>query len=341
MQKVKVGIVGLGRLGSCHAKNIAFKISNATLTAACTVRKSECEFAKAELELSDCYEDFETMVNEADIDAVAVVSSSNFHNEHIRIALEAGKHVFTDKPLGLTMEECLESKEVVEKHKDKVFMIGFMRRYDPTYAYAKQKIMDGAIGKPFAIRCTSIDPEATIEGAISYGMTSGGIFLDMTVHDIDLARWFLEDEPETVYTIGGAYMHEEFGKMKDADNACAVMKFKRGGIATFYSGRDALHGYHIETEITGPKGRIRIGGVPQKNLAMMFNEHGAVQECVSYFPERFDEAYLLEMQEFIDCVQNRSKPGVGVIDGVENTRIAYAMRDAYWTGDVTNISKFQ
>ncbi len=340
MNKVKVGIVGLGRLGSCHAKNIAYKISNAELIAACSVRENELEFAKSELKLNDCYDDFEKMVRNADIEAVAIVSSSNFHNEHIQIALDANKHVFTDKPLGLTMEECIKSQEAVNKHKDQVFMIGFMRRYDPSYAYAKQKIMNGDIGKPFAVRCTSIDPESTVEGAIVYGMTSGGLFLDMTTHDIDLARWFLEDEPQSVYTVGGAYMHKEFEKMRDADNAFAIMKFINGGIATFYSGRDALHGYHIETEIIGPKGTIRIGAVPQKNLAMVFNEQGAVQECVSYFPERFAEAYLNEMQEFIDCIQKGNQPGVGVKDGVECTRIAYAMTKAYRTGTVQLISDF-
>ncbi len=337
MEKVKVGIVGLGRLGSCHAKNIAFKIANATLVAACSVRSEEREFAKRELDVSECYDDFKEMVTKADIDAVVIVSSSNFHNEHIRIAMEAGKHVFTDKPLGLNMEECLDSQELINKHNDQIFMIGYMRRYDPTYMYVKKKIQEGAIGKPFAVRCTSIDPEDTIDGAIAYAETSGGLFRDMTVHDIDLARWFLEDEPETVYTVGGAYVHKEFEKMNDADNACAIMKFKNGGFASFYSGRDALHGYHIETEIIGPKGMFRIGAVPQKNLSMIFNENGAVQECVSYFPERFAEAYLNEMQEFIDCVQNGRTPGVGAVDGVEGMRVAYAMTKAFKTGHVEKI----
>lgn len=337
MRKIKMGIAGIGRLGKTHAHNLAFKIPNAELVAACSIVESELDYARSELNIQQCYGDFQAMVREADIEAVAIISSSGEHCWQIEAALAAGLHVYTEKPLGITIEQCLNAKQAVDNHPDRIFMIGFQRRYDPSYAYARQKIAEGLIGTPYLVRATSIDPEKTIDIAIKYGATSGGIFLDMTIHDIDLARWYLESEPIEIYTIGGCYLHEEFAGYRDADNACTLMKFKNGTMATFYSGRDALHGYHVEMEIVGTRGTLRIGTVPQKNLVMVFNEHGAVTECVPYFPERFAEAYLLEMQEFIDCIEQNRKPGVTVDDGLKNTQIAHAATRSFRTGQVVRL----
>ena len=334
MRKIKVGIAGIGRLGKTHAHNLAYRIPNAELAAACSIVESELDYARAELNIKQCYGDFNAMVKEADIEAVAIVSSSGEHCWQIEAALAAGLHVYTEKPLGITIEQCLNAKSVVDAHPDKIFMIGFQRRYDPSYAYAKQKIDEGLIGKPYYVRATSIDPEKSIEVAIKYGATGGGIFLDMAIHDIDLARWYLGSEPEEIHAIGGCFLHEEFAQYRDADNACTLIKFKNGAMATLYSGRDGMHGYHVEMEIAGTKGTLRIGAVPQKNLVMAFNEHGAVTECVPYFPERFAEAYLLEMQAFIDCIEQDRKPGVTVDDGLKNTQIAAAATQSFRTGQV-------
>ncbi|MCG8485211.1 MAG: inositol 2-dehydrogenase [Clostridia bacterium] len=329
MEKVKVGIVGLGRLGIEHAKNLAFNIPNAELIAVCSVVEKEVNELVKDWNIPYGYTDYNEMIQNKELDAVAVLSPSPYHVEHITAALEQGLHVFVDKPLGVTIEECKTAESAVEAHSDKVFMIGFMRRYDPSYAHAKNLIKQGKIGTPFLIRCSSIDPEHTIKDAIRFGATSGGLFIDMTVHDIDLARWFLEQEVDQIYAIGGSYAHKEFEAYGDGDNVCALMKFKNNSMAMFHSGRNAAHGYHVETEIVGTKGTLRIAAEPKKNLCTIFDDTGVVNECSQNFQERFAEAYRLEMQEFIDCIVEGRKPEISVYDGTKNTEVAFAATKAF------------
>ncbi len=337
MKKIKVGIAGLGRLGKVHANNIAYKIPNAELTAACSIVPEELEFAKAQLGVSDVYTDFREMLEKADIDAVAIVTTSSEHCWQIEAALDAGKHVFTDKPLGVDVEQCRQAERAVERHPELTFMLGFMRRYDRSYAYAKEKIDAGAIGKPYMVKATGIDPEALVEGAIKFAPTSGGIFLDMAIHDIDLMRWFLGCEATEVYAQGCTFKHPEFREANDDETAVACYKFENGALGFVHVGRTAPHGYHVETEIIGTEGSIRISAVPEKNQAMLYNHTGAVTECVGSFPERFDEAYLLEMQEFIDCVCAGKQPCVSVYDGTKSTAIGYATTEAWKTGAIVKI----
>jgi myo-inositol 2-dehydrogenase/D-chiro-inositol 1-dehydrogenase len=191
MEKVKIGVAGLGRLGKIHARNLAFKIPGAELTAACSLLESELAYAKNELNVQDCYTNYDEMLAKADIQAVAIVTSSGEHCKQLAAALDAGKHVFCEKPLGITVDECFAAEKAVEKHPEKVFLLGFMRRFDPSYVYAKAKIEDGAIGEPYLVKATGVDPLKYIEGALKFAKTSGGLFIDMAIHDIDLMRWFL------------------------------------------------------------------------------------------------------------------------------------------------------
>lgn len=337
MNKIKVGIAGLGRLGKVHAKNLAFKIPNAELTAACSIMPQELEYAKQELGVTDVYTDFREMVEKADIDAVAIVTTSSEHCWQIEAALDAGKHVFTDKPLGVDVAQCKIAEAAVERHPDKVFFIGFMRRYDPSYAYAKKKIEAGEIGTPYLVKATGIDPEALAEGSIKFAATSGGIFIDMAVHDIDLIRWFLGSEPIQVHAMGTTFKHPEFQEVGDDETGVATYQCENGAIGIVHVGRTAPHGYHVETEIVGTEGSIRISPVPEKNLAVLYNSNGVVQECVESFPVRFAESYLLEMQEFIDCIQENRKPGVTVYDGTKSTDIAFKTTESWKTGKIVTI----
>ncbi|MBQ3104306.1 MAG: Gfo/Idh/MocA family oxidoreductase [Lachnospiraceae bacterium] len=324
MNTVKVGIAGLGRLGRVHAGNLAFRIPGAKLTAACSIVPEELLYAQKELGVQEVYSDFDTMLAEADIDAVAIVTTSGLHCSQIESALKAGKHVFTEKPLGVDPEECRIAEKAVEAHPDKVFFLGFMRRYDPSYRYAKEQIEKGVIGKPYLVKATGIDPEALVEGSIKFAPTSGGIYIDMASHDVDLMRWFLGSEAVEVYALGTTFKHPEFTECGDNETGCAIYQFANGAIGQLHVGRTAPHGYHIETEIVGTEGTLRISPVPEKNLAMIYNKHGAVTECVSGFPERFAEAYRLEMQEFIDCIREGRKPDITVYDGTRATEITFA-----------------
>ena len=244
---IKIGAIGLGRLGYQHAYNIAYKIPGAELTALCDMNEIKLNETAKEWNVPYTYTRFEDMIKNESLDAVVITSPSALHTKQISQALDAGLHVFSEKPLGTTVEECKIAEAAVEKHPDKVFMLGFMRRYDPSYAYAKQKIDEGMIGKPILFRSYSQDPESAIEGAIAYAGHSGGEFLDMSVHDIDLACWMLNSTPKSIFAIGGCYAHPEFGLYNDGDNVSALMHFKKEAMVFLFASRTAPHGYNGET----------------------------------------------------------------------------------------------
>jgi myo-inositol 2-dehydrogenase/D-chiro-inositol 1-dehydrogenase len=329
MNKIRIGSVGLGRLGIRHAENIAGRIQNAELTALCDVDKAKLEENAGRLGVKHRFTSFDEMLHCGDVDAVVLVSPSAQHTKQIAAALAAGKHVFSEKPLGVTVGECKEAERAVEAHPNLVFMLGFMRRFDESYRYAHDKVAAGEIGKPVLFRSYSQDPEKFIDGAIAFAPHSGGQFLDMAVHDIDLARWFTGSEPESVYAIGGCYAHPEFARYQDGDKVSCLMKFKNDAMVFLFAGRTAPHGYNVETEIIGTKGILRIASVPQKNLVEVLDGHGVRKECSENFLERFDTAYVNEVQEFVNCVITGRKPAVTVYDGTRVSEIAYTCKSAF------------
>lgn len=338
MEKIKFGIVGLGRLGIQHAENIAFGIPETELLAVCSLDEAALAKVKNEWNIKYLYEDYDDMIKNRELDAIFICSPSGLHCEQIEKALKKGFHVFSEKPLGITLEECTKVEKVVEKYaENQVFMLGFMRRFDPSYKYAKDMIEAGKIGKPFLFRGYSQDSENCIGGAIAYAGHSGGEFIDMSVHDIDLARWFLNSEPKEVWAIGGCYKHQEFKKYDDGDNVSALMKFENDTMAFLFAGRTAPHGYNVETEIIGTEGILRIGSVPQKNLVEIFDNNGIRKECSQNFLERFNQAYLSEVKAFVRCILEKRRPELSVYDGTKVTKIAHACKESFGTGKLVKL----
>jgi len=339
MRKVKVGIVGLGRLGRKHAENLAFRIPNCELLAVCSVIKEEAEQVQEEWGVKYAYTNYDDMIQNKELDAVLIASPSGFHCVQIEKALNANLHVFSEKPLGLYLEEALQVQEAVNKHKDKVFMVGFMRRYDKSYSYAKKQIEEGKIGDPVLIRCYGLDPTKAIDGFMTFAKNnySGGLFLDMAIHDLDLARWYLNSEAKRVWAIGGSYGYPEIKELNDAETGAALVKFENDTMGIFVAGRNCAHGYHIETEIIGTKGTLRIGTTPEKNMVTVFDENGAIKECSDGFLERFEQAYLSEVEEFISCIRESRQPNVTVEDGVLSTALGYACKESFETGELVSV----
>lgn len=338
-KRVKVGIVGLGRLGYRHAENLALRIPHCELLAVCSVAEEEVKQARAKWGIPYGYTDYEQMLENRELDAIFIASPSKFHCEQIEKALGAGFHVFSEKPLGLYLEEAERVEEAVARHPDQVFMLGFMRRYDPSYAEVKQRIDSGEIGEPVLIRCYSLDPAGKLDSFLRFARNhySGGLFLDMAIHDLDLARWYLQAEAEEVWAIGGSYAYPEFAELGDAETGAAMVRFAGNRIGIFVAGRNCAHGYHIETEIIGTKGTLRIGTIPERNQVILFNETGAVKTCAEGFLERFEQAYLREAEEFIRCILENRKPSVSVRDGVESTRLGYACKKSFETGQLVRV----
>lgn len=340
MKKINFGIVGLGRLGRAHAENLAFKIPNANLLAVCSIDKSQVDEVQKAWNIPYGYTDFDEMLKNKELDAIFIASPSGFHCEQIEKALDAGFHVFSEKPLGLYLDDAVRAMKAVNSHPNQIFMLGFMRRYDKSYAYAKKKIEEGAIGKPVLVRCYGLDPAKALPSFLKFAKDSysGGLFLDMAIHDIDLARWYLDSDADELWAIGGAYGHKEFDEINDAETGAAMVKFKNGTMALLVAGRNCAHGYHIETEIIGTEGTLRIGTTPDKNLVTVFDSRGVNKECAGGFLERFEDAYLAEVKEFVDCVLENRKPAVTVEDGVLSTIVGYACKESFETGELVKVN---
>lgn len=339
MEKIKVGIVGLGRLGRQHGENIAFRIPNCELLAVCSVIPEEVEEVKKQWNIPFGYTNYDDMLENKELDAIFIASPSGFHCEQIKQALVAGFHVFSEKPLGLYMEEAIEVQEAVNAHPNQIFMLGFMRRYDRSYIAAKEKVDRGDIGEPMFIRCYGIDPADKMDSFLTFAKAnySGGLFLDMSIHDFDLAHWFLGTKAKEVWAIGGSYARPEFDELNDAETGAAMVRFENNAMGIFVAGRNCAHGYHIETEIIGTKGSLRIGTTPDRNQVVIFNGDGVLKECHDGFLERFEQAYLSEVEEFINCIKENRKPGVTVEDGVESTKLGYACKQSFETGKLIEV----
>ncbi|KJB85961.1 myo-inositol 2-dehydrogenase [Paenibacillus sp. E194] len=338
-KQISVGLVGLGRLGRQHADNLAHRIPNCKLMAVCSVIPEEVEEAQQELKVPYGYTNYEDMLRNQELDAIFIASPSSYHCEQIEQALEAGFHVFSEKPLGLYMEEALRVQKAVRKHPNQVFMLGFMRRYDRSYAYAKKQIEAGTIGEPVLIRCYGIDPAQAMPGFMQFAKSnySGGLFLDMAIHDLDLARWYLGVEAERVWAIGGSHRYTELAELNDAETGAALVQFAGNKMGIFVAGRNCAHGYHIETEIIGTQGSLRIGTVPEKNQVMILDDRGVVRECANGFLERFEQAYMDEAVEFVQATLEGRQPEVTVEDGVLSTALGYACKESFESGQLVNV----
>lgn len=333
---INIGHIGLGRMGEFHARNIN-SLNKANLYAICDMDEEKLNKVCDELNVGHRFTSFDEMIEDENIDAITIASPSHLHTEHIIKALNAGKHVFSEKPLGVTVDECKEAEKAVEDNSDKIFMLGFMRRFDKSYKYAKEAIDAGKIGKVYMVRSYSQDPVSAIDGAIKFGPHSGGEFLDMCVHDIDLIRWFTGSEPKKVWAIGGCYAYEEFKEWNDGDNVSALLELQNGAMGFLFAGRTAPHGYNVETEIMGTKGILRIGSVPQANMVEILDENGVRKEISQSFIERFEDSFKAELSEFVDCIAENRKPEITVYDGTRVSEIAYKCKESFETGKLIEI----
>src|ERR1022692_2977130 len=229
---LRIGIAGLGRLGRRHAENLARRIPRAQLSAACSPVAEELAWAGRELGVASLHGDYPALLADTGIDAVFLVTPTSLHAEQIVQALQAGKHVFCEKPLSLDLSDCRRVEDVAHRHPQLKVMIGYGRRFDPSYRDAYDKVSAGMIGRPFLVRSQNLDMNDPSGFFVRFAPTSGGIFLDCTVHDIDLARWLLGNpEPVRVFATGVIALHEGLREFGDVDNGVATCEFAGGQMA--------------------------------------------------------------------------------------------------------------
>ncbi len=329
MEIVKLGIIGLGRMGKHYASIIQTRIKNASIIGICSVNDDELDFAKYKLEVPYTFSNHKQLLELNELDAVMIISSTTEHARHMIDVIQAGYHVFCEKPLALSVEDCQKVIRVAESKPSQISVVGFNRRFDKSYAYAKKKIEEGLIGTPFKVKSQTVDKDTLVGFQKNYVQNSGGIFLDYNAHDIDLARWFLDSEFSHVYSLGGSFKHEVFAEMGDADNVMTLGRMENGTMAHLIASRTAAHGHDTYAEITGTEGTLRVGRPAGVNLVEIYDKHGARREVVSTFLERFGESFELQIQHFVDSVQQGNRVPHSLQNALEATRVGVAMTRSF------------
>ncbi len=317
---LQVGLIGLGRMGKVFAQTLAFSVPGACLSAvadsdAQTVREAAARFGAA------AYTDYRQMLAHPGLQAVVIATPTATHPEVIQAAAQAGLPIFSEKPLAKTLAGCDAAISAVRQAGVKL-QVGFMRRFDPAYALARQKIDEGVIGRPVMFKAVSRDPKApSLEFARREN--SGGLILDMGVHDFDLARWLMGSEVEQVHSLGGCLVFPELASVGDIDNAIVSLRFANGALGDVDVSRNAVYGYDIRTEVLGSEGGLIIGKL-QQTSTLVLTRGGVTHDTVPYFMERFGEAYAEEMRAFVACVLEDRDPLVGGEDARAATAIGMA-----------------
>jgi len=316
-QTIGVAFLGLGRMGETHLRNLT-AISGIKVVAVADLILERAERGRAitgaELAVTDSAKAIEHPL----VDAVVIVTPTGSHAELIEKAVLAGKAVWSEKPIALNLAETQRVVELVRRQKAPV-QLGFMRRFDPGYARAKAKIEAGELGKLETFRALSRD---TYPPDLEFLRGSGGLFLDMSVHDLDLAR-FLVGEVEEVYAWGDVLIDDRFAQANDADTAVTLLKFKNGVLGVMETSRRSNWGYDIRTEVAGSIGKVIIEA-PQKTPLLFAKDFGSSFDHYENFPDRFEIAYRLELEAFFQALREGKTPSPGPEDALETLRLAVA-----------------
>ena len=330
---LNLALVGTGRMGMAYARYLANRVPGATLYAIADVRADVAESVRAEFGATRSVTDYRELLADKNVDAVVVMTPTKLHRDVVIAAARAGKAIFCEKPLSLAIEDAEAMKAAVARS-GVFFQLGFMRRFDPGYAAAKKKIAEGAIGKPCVFKSTSKDRERP---SLDYlrPENSGGLFLDMGIHDFDLARWFMGDVA-SVYSTGGVLAYPEMKPIGDYDNAISNLHFKNGGIGLVCLSRNGVYGYGIYTEIVGTEGTIQIG-YDRETPILVMKKDTITHDTIPGFYERFEDAYVIQLQDFVQNLLHHRPPPITCDDGIAAQRIAIAATRSAQTNTIVTL----
>jgi scyllo-inositol 2-dehydrogenase (NAD+) len=320
MSKLGVGVAGVGEMGARHAENLASLVPKASLVAVADTNLERARAVAQELEV-DYHDSIESLVARKEIQAVVIVSPAMFHPHTIQLAAAAGKDIFCEKPLALTLEEADVALEAVAKARVRLQM-GHMRRYDPAYAEAKRRIETGEIGEPVIFKSIGRDAKAPPDSYFECGW-NGTLFHDNSVHDFDLATWLMDDAVVEVHAFAAARTLPQLAEHGLFDSGVVNLRFARGAIGNVESFLDARYGYDVRTEIVGTKGTIQVGSLRDVRVQVL-TQAGCQNNIVDHFLVRFADAYLIEMVDFIDMVMSDRSPRVTGMDGRQALAVAVA-----------------
>ncbi len=324
-----MGVVGVGAMGKRHAENIRRLIPEAQLIAVADVDLARARQVAAELEIDHAYDTIEALVERKDIQAVAIVTPAKFHGAAIRACAHAGKDIFCEKPLTLTVEEADEVLALTAKAGVRL-QPGHVRRYDPSHVRAKKRIEAGEIGDPVLFKSLGRDQSPPPVSYMASGV-NGMFFQDSGVHEFDLGRWMMNDEIAELHAYGGVLVFPEAAQFNDIDTAVVNLKFSRGALGAVENYMQAVYGYDIRTEIVGSKGTIMLGYL-QQTPEVVLTASGARTDVVDHFLVRFADGYLDEMRDFVRTMLADGEPKVDGFDGRQAVAAAAAAERSYREG---------
>lgn len=321
---LRIGIIGAGRIGKVHLESISYHVKNAVVTAVADPFMND--ETKAFIEgfgVEKIYEDYHKIIEDNDIDAVLVCSSTDTHASVSIEAINAGKHVFCEKPVDHSIAKIKEVADALASHPGVKLQVGFNRRFDHNFAAIRKAYDDGRIGGAHILKITSRDPEPPNP---KYIAVSGGIFLDMTIHDFDMAAFLTNSDVQEVYVNSAVLVDPEIGKQGDVDTAIITLKMSNGALAVIDNSRRAAYGYDQRAELFGSKGMVATSN-DTLSSAVVSDANGVTGEKpLFFFLERYMESFSEEMRQFVCACENDTDVPVGIHAGMQSVRVALAAK---------------
>ncbi len=324
-QKLHIGIIGAGRIGRVHAETLAFRLPESRILAIADINREAAQAVAARCGIPTVAESSAEIIADARIEAVLICSSTDTHADLIVQAAKAGKHIFCEKPIAQSLRQIDCALAAVEAAGVK-FQIGFNRRFDANFARVRHAVVSGEIGSPRMLHIISRDPAPP---PLAYIRVSGGIFMDMTIHDFDMARFLIGDEVEEIYTSAGVMVDPEIGRAGDLDTALIVMRFRNGVIGTIDNSRQAAYGYDQRVEILGSDGSIATDNCYPNQAVVSTGKMVRKDLPLNFFMDRYTQSYSDELRSFVAAVREKRPTEVSGIDGRIPVVMALAARKSY------------
>lgn len=332
---LQIGLIGAGRIAQAHAATVAYRISNAQLAAVTDPIAAAAQSIAAKFSIPTIAPNYQAILADPKIDAILICTPTDTHAEIMKAAARAGKQIFCEKPVALTLAATDDALKVVNESGVKL-QLGFNRRFDANYARVRKAITNGEIGTPRILHIISRDPAPP---PISYVKTSGGIFLDMTIHDWDMARFLSGSEVDEVYVQGGVMVDPAIGEAGDIDTHVTLLRFANGMIGTIDNCRQAVYGYDQRVEVLGSKGAFQTeNNYPNSGVLSGAN---AIQRDLplNFFMERYMDAYAAEIAAFVDAVVNDKPTPVNGNDGRMALLVGLAALKSYQEGRPVKVAE--
>ncbi len=332
---VRFGVIGAGRIGKLHAANLAARLERAEVAGIADIDLAAAQATARQWRIPRAESDYRRLLDDPAITAVAICSATDTHAAIVVAAAEAGKHIFCEKPIDFDLAR-IDAALAAVARAGVTFQVGFNRRFDANFSQVRRMVAGGKIGTPHVLRITSRDPAPP---PLAYVRASGGLFLDMTIHDFDMARFLIGSDVTEVYTLGAVRVDPEIGAAGDLDTAIVTLRFANGVLGTIDNSRRAVYGYDQRVEVFGDGGMVAVSNnLPDQHVYS--NAEGVHSARPLYFfLERYNESYVAEMQAFVDSVLGGTPPPVTGLDGRVPVVMGLAARRSYNEGRPVKLSE--